>query len=260
MLVWVAVALTPALACSKPNRLFDLEDDAGSTGGPSSATGTYPAPPSATRGAPGSETGTPGGVDSTADIDDPDTGTNSSAESTTAGDDGGSQGSGESGPRRVFLSSALYTGAMGGVQGADASCQALADAASLGGTWLAFIFDPTYTFANYPQAGGPFVKLDGDIVAQDWLDLTDGSIESPIDTTEYGDSFTVGVWTGLFDAPAATDSWCYGWTSAAGQCETGQLDECGGVGLSHHTDDWWDGFPLDNCSVPNHLYCIEVGT
>ncbi|MCH9684790.1 MAG: hypothetical protein K0V04_25365 [Deltaproteobacteria bacterium] len=259
MLKFVALSIVPALACSKPNSQFDIDDPGGSTLGPSPAAETGRLPSGGTRGELGSGTDDVGGQDSTADVGDPSTGTAASAGSTSGLDGGSDTGGDAQAQRRVFLSSALYTGAMGGVQGADASCQALADAATLGGTWLAFLFDTTYTFDSYPQAGGPFITLDGEIVATDWLDLTDGTIASPIDRTEYGTVLTVGVWTGLFEGPGATtDNWCYGWTSAGGQCRPGQLDECGGIGLSHHTDSWWDGSPLDTCAQLNHLYCIEV--
>ena len=40
---------------------------------------------------------------------------------------------------RVFVSSATYDGALGGHAGADATCQSLATAAALGGTWMAWI-------------------------------------------------------------------------------------------------------------------------
>src|SRR5437762_2817246 len=64
------------------------------------------------------------------------------------GDDGGIVDAG--GPlcasgecRRVFISSATVLNPIGGVATADATCQAFADARSLGGTWKAWISQPT---------------------------------------------------------------------------------------------------------------------
>src|SRR5262245_3061033 len=42
-------------------------------------------------------------------------------------------------PRRVFVTSAIYPGNIGGLMGADAKCQTSADAAMLGGSWRAWL-------------------------------------------------------------------------------------------------------------------------
>ncbi len=273
--IWAALAFAPVLACSSPNPRFDLGDDSTTTQGatPVDGSSTDPGetPPAVTTVDPETSTGDSSGASSTVALDGPDTDASTSSMSTTAelddtagsettsGGDGTSGSPGGGDERRVFLSSGSYTGAMGGVQGADANCQGLADAQQLGGTWLAFLFDPINTFANYPQAGGPFVKLNGEVVAQDWSDLTDGAIESPIDLTEQGQLVADIVWTGLFDVPpASTDNWCYGWTSAGGLCQTGFVHECGGAGQSFQTDVLWDGFFVYNCQQLHRLYCMEV--
>ncbi|MBW7954818.1 hypothetical protein H3C61_03320 [Candidatus Gracilibacteria bacterium] len=55
---------------------------------------------------------------------------------------------GATGTKRVFLTKATYNGNLGGVAGADAKCQSVANGASLGGNWKAFISDSTSNFVD----------------------------------------------------------------------------------------------------------------
>ncbi len=69
-----------------------------------------------------------------------------------------------------------------GVEGADALCQLAADVADLQGTYMAWLSSSPQTAValRFSQEGGPFVRPDGVAIAQDWNDLTDGSLEAPI--------------------------------------------------------------------------------
>ena len=83
--------------------------------------------------------------------------------------------------RIVFVSSATFTGAFGGVPVADQTCTDLAAAAGLAGTYRAWLSDaagrsPSVTFTG-PDV--PFVMTSGVRVADDWADLTDGTINNP---------------------------------------------------------------------------------
>lgn len=64
-------------------------------------------------------------------------------------------------PNRMFWSTNTYTGNLGGLTGANQKCQLEADAATLGGTWVAFL----YTLADDPSArvtgSRGWVALDG---------------------------------------------------------------------------------------------------
>jgi hypothetical protein len=141
--------------------------------------------------------------------------------------------------RVVFVSSALYTGDLGGLAGADAKCQALASAAGLGGTFMAWLTleDPgnTPARARLSHATVPYVLVDGTVVASDWAGLTSGTLLHAIDQTETGQapsaagtgcntslvpqgSAAVPVWTdtdsdGNF---AAFFSDCAGWRTTTG--------------------------------------------
>src|SRR5690606_8308287 len=84
-------------------------------------------------------------------------------------------------PKRMFVTSIGWTGNLGGIAGATAKCQARADTAGLGGTWDAWISaadsSPSLRFV---ASTTHYARLDGQEVAQTWADLTDGSLDVPI--------------------------------------------------------------------------------
>ncbi|MBK6698138.1 MAG: hypothetical protein IPG50_39025 [Myxococcales bacterium] len=85
--------------------------------------------------------------------------------------------------KRVFVTSATYTGLLGGTAGADAKCQGLADAAHIGGRFKAWVTSPATRFLH---SRGPYVRVDDVVVANSWADLADGVLAAPISRTETG--------------------------------------------------------------------------
>src|SRR5262245_8934869 len=74
----------------------------------------------------------------------------------------GQGGGGNPNERRVFVTSAVYSGALGGIPGADEKCQALAGA--LGGSWRAWVGDGDSSPAqNFTQSAVPYVLVGGDV-------------------------------------------------------------------------------------------------
>jgi hypothetical protein len=165
----------------------------------------------------------------------------------------------------VFVTSKQYSGDLGGLAGADQKCQDSANAANLEGTWKAWLSD------NNASASGrinhfnfPFKRLDGITIANDWADLTDGSIQAPINLTEAGttvvrDPFndTSKIWTGT-NANGTTNTDgnnCQGWTSSAGFSGSIGTTEGG----SNITNGRWSlsgtGASCGNNSYK--LYCFE---
>ncbi len=91
----------------------------------------------------------------------------------------------------VFITSTIFAdGNLGGIVGADAECQALADAASLSGTFLAWLSDSLgnspATDPNFVKSEVPYLRVDGIMVASSWADLVDGSLLAPIEVDEQG--------------------------------------------------------------------------
>jgi PKD repeat protein len=176
------------------------------------------------------------------------------------------------GPVFVFVTSEIYEGDFGGLAEADAICQAHATAAQLPGTWTAWLSDDnTDAIERIPEPGpdgkyhllNPGSDPDRPIVADDLADLTDGSLDLPIDRDEYGkDVNGPWVWTGTQPDGTRTLSNCSNWTNAeAGSSCTEEGDPaCGTKGEGDKTDgEWTETVDLRGCSSPNNFYCFSTG-
>jgi hypothetical protein len=156
---------------------------------------------------------------------------------------------------RVFVTSAKYDGNLGGLIGADAECQTLAGAESLGGVWLAWLGDGTDgPVTRFVQADTPYRLVGGDVVADDWTDLVDGTIAVPIDHDETGTELPAAddmiVWTAVFHTGGdPTPVNCTGWTVADASLVP--------TGLADKTDTGWTVFAPHDCDEMHRLYCFE---
>ncbi|MBW2529300.1 MAG: hypothetical protein JRI23_34305 [Deltaproteobacteria bacterium] len=87
----------------------------------------------------------------------------------------------------VFVTSGVFTGDLGGVAGGDAECQALAEAACLTGSYKAWLSDDTSEpNTRFTRATVPYYLVDGSVVADDYDDIIDGTLQRPIDLDESG--------------------------------------------------------------------------
>ncbi|MCB9751905.1 MAG: DUF1554 domain-containing protein [Myxococcales bacterium] len=157
-------------------------------------------------------------------------------------------------PRRAFVTSVTYNGNLGGVAGADAKCQTLALSAGLGGTWRAWLSDDSATPATrFMQTMTEVQRLDGNPVASDWTDLTDGNLLNAISVTEKGTSVGSSiVWTNtLGDGTMPGTEYCANWTSSSGL-------EQGLSGNSAAVDETWTNASLGPCNSKRRLYCFEL--
>jgi len=165
------------------------------------------------------------------------------------------------GSKRVFITSSIYPGDLGGFSGADQKCQQNADSAGLVGQWKAWLgnyANPVTSRLEHSQ--GQYQLLNGVIIADNWTDLLDGSLKAPIDITEKNQQFAYslggvwGIWTGTAsDGIGTLNVNCKNWTSSEGT-------EFGTVG-SASTDSRWtfENFSL-SCATPKPLYCFEQGS
>ena len=154
--------------------------------------------------------------------------------------------------RVVFVTSERYDGDLGGLTGADAECQALAEAAGLNGTYMAWLSDSTGSPATrFDLSGGPFVRLDGRVIADDWADLTDELLDDPIDLTELnvGD-LKSRTWTSTTTGGAFTGlTHCNDWSGTGGTGSQGDTDRATGTWTARE-----DHVP---CTATAPLYCFE---
>lgn len=160
----------------------------------------------------------------------------------------------------VFVSSDGLNGGFGALTNADAHCQDAADAAGLGGTWIAWISD-TGESASSRIPAGPYVRLDGVTVANSLSDLTDGGLNAPINIDENGRTYSSWVLTGTNTSGSASYSGstvnglCANWTNGCGVCYGNHYYMT--IGVASESDrDWTDtGWLFCSSSVP--LYCFE---
>lgn len=156
----------------------------------------------------------------------------------------------------VFVTKGRTNGNVGGVAAADAMCEDAALSANLLGTFLAWFSDvfsasPTSPSLRFTQSTVPYVRTDGVRVANDWADLTDASIQNPIDRDEGGNKVgMVKVWTGTQQFGTANHPNCSDWTDSSA------LNN-GAHGLSSKTDGNWSNNTIDACNNAYPLYCFE---
>lgn len=168
-------------------------------------------------------------------------------------------------PRRAFLSSVKYKGDLGGLAGADAKCQALADAVPelKNGVFLAWLSTSTESPATRFNDDAPFgfVRVDGVKIADNLADLLDGYLHNPLNVTEQGDfaATTTGpteyAWSDTTVAgQSAKIASCSDWTSTQG---SGLL----ATPRVYHGP--WAGYSpiatslVSSCDTELHLYCFE---
>ena len=157
----------------------------------------------------------------------------------------------------IFVSSTTSTGNLGGVGGADDTCNALANGAGLPGVYMAWLAttdadDPAETC---DQAPGPYILPNGDLVANDWADLTDGFLINPIDVDENGtEDIVAGVWTNVAPGGVVKDGSgqgdCDGWTEGT-NAFSGELRGTRNTRFLRGTDRARAG-----CATQLRLYCV----
>ena len=163
------------------------------------------------------------------------------------------------GSKRVFVSSAMYNGNVGGLTGADEKCQTLADASNLGGTYMAWIStDAGSPSSRFTRSLGPYVLVNGTVVANDWNDLTDGTLAAPINTTEKNGPAPTGTACSNLAVWSSTNA---NGTSSGNACSNFTADS-GSVGrwgdASSTNNGWWSArCGGGSCSPIAPIFCFE---
>ncbi|HYD47231.1 MAG TPA: hypothetical protein VEB21_02725, partial [Terriglobales bacterium] len=158
----------------------------------------------------------------------------------------------------VFVTSDEYDGEMvGGLAGADALCQELAGDALLSGTFKAWLSDSTgNTASRISKAIVPYTLVDGTVVANNWTDLTDGTLAHAIDQDESGFDLdplfdNLQVWSATSPSGQLTgDGDCDNWTTA-------DDFEDGAIGDASASDSEWTDSDFTSCDDSARLYCIQ---
>ncbi|MCA9877272.1 MAG: hypothetical protein KC442_05810 [Thermomicrobiales bacterium] len=157
----------------------------------------------------------------------------------------------------VFETSTTHTGDLGGLAGADAICQGLAAGAGLPGSYLAWLSDDSGSpSTRFTRATVPYIRVDGEVVANSYGDLTDGSsLNRAINLTEEGTGGAISpnqVWTSTGDdgEQQVNPENCVAWTS-------GSAASTGDFGLKSSIAPSWTGSASQGCDNASRLYCFQ---
>ena len=158
----------------------------------------------------------------------------------------------------VFVSSQAFNGNLGTLTDADPICNLLAANAGLPGIYKTWVTGETNPDTRPPafrfsRSFGPYVLVDGTIVANDWDDLTDGSLAAPINLNEKGEITSVEVWTGV-----AVDGTRLNSTreDTCNNLRSSSASYRGTFGLSTETGSAWSNANFDSCDQEKALYCF----
>ncbi|MGB5682072.1 MAG: hypothetical protein WBM47_09510 [Polyangiales bacterium] len=178
----------------------------------------------------------------------------SSDSGTDAGTDAGADAGTDAGvgERRIFVTSGAQNADFGGIAGADALCASQAAAAGLEGEFKAWLSTIESAVGDrLVQSTVPYVLVDGTRVADDWTDLTDGTIQAFINLDASGVARAGDVWTGTLPSGESN--------TQGGDCDgfTSGTDGVALCGSTRSVNAGWTASQLPGCSTSLLLYCIE---
>lgn len=158
-----------------------------------------------------------------------------------------------SGGALVFVTSTGSNGNLGELAGADAICVARATAAGLPApaSFVAWLSDAATDAIARLTYDGPWVRLDGVLVAAGKADLVDETLHAPINLTETGEFLgNWGVWSGSHYTGTGTGSNCSGWA-------TGAAGVSAHYGRANSAAYNWTYLSTGPCNSNLRLYCFS---
>ena len=175
--------------------------------------------------------------------------------------------------RIVFVSSATYTGDLGGISGAHLKCQTLAEAAGLANpqtfrAWLSdHVHSPSVGFSEIDLLDSPYILLNGQILAANFVELVETGPRTGLAITETGAPiFGAYVWTNTsaFGEGFSPTNHCNAWLSNTNDAPArlgynALADEVGPNFDTWRKERLWTSALVQSCALSNHLYCFEDG-
>lgn len=167
------------------------------------------------------------------------------------------------GRKRVFVTSSRYPGdlktaggAADGLGGGDKLCQVAADAATLGGSWKAWLSASTPGGAATNAVDriaevGPWYSLQGFVLFNNKANL----MTAPLDPIRVDENHRLvlenrEVWTGTNQGGRSSGLDCGQWTVEVSP-------QSGTVGDAGAGDGKWTDSPASFCNLARRLYCLE---
>ena len=159
--------------------------------------------------------------------------------------------------KTVFVTKVSFNGNLGGLTGADDKCQADADDPTSivpSGTYMAWLSDGIESpDTRFSKSQGPYVLPNGTKIADNYSNLTDGSIPHAINVDATGKllGFTY-YWTGTNANGTSAQYFqtCDGWTANA---------KSKGMAGSHRRGPtlWSSYYAGMKCSITNKIACFQ---
>jgi hypothetical protein len=159
--------------------------------------------------------------------------------------------------RVVFVTSQPFPGNLLGLPGADTKCQSVA--AGIGAhprvkdrQFRAWLSNSVTAAKDRIAIGtGKYILPSGTLVANNRADLLDGTLANPIIQTETG-ALIAGAtaWTASTFSGDLVAAHCSNWSLSL-------VGQNGRVGDTTAVSSAWTNSANKQCSVPQHLYCIE---
>lgn len=101
------------------------------------------------------------------------------------------------------------------------------------------------------QSPNKYLRLDGEIIANNFQDLINGNIQNPININQYGENVQNElVWTGTNEFGNYTGSSCLNWN-------TDSEAVAGTYGNTSFISKQWTNYGTEICSNKYRFYCIE---
>ena len=164
----------------------------------------------------------------------------------------------DSNEKTVFVTGVTFNGNLGGLKGADEKCQSQADGPESivpSGTYMAWLSDGTDSpNTRFTKSSHPYLLPDGTKIAENYTDLTDGSIQHFINIDPTGK--TVGqnpIWTGTNQDGTTAQPFrtCNGWMDLYTMAR-------GMIGSTGHTLTTWSSQSMRRCKTSrNRLACFQ---
>ncbi len=154
-------------------------------------------------------------------------------------------------PNIAFVTSTVHTGALGGLAGADAICQARATAGGLAGTYRAWLSTSTVNASTRFGAASGWVRVDNKPFVNSISDLTAGRVFYPLSINERGASeLGSTVWTGTAANGTLAGTACTDWTDGTSTTISGV------IGFPEYGTSGWTQNGGSTCNNTQHLYCL----
>ena len=165
-------------------------------------------------------------------------------------------------PKIVFVTSQTYDGDLGGLSGADAKCAARANAAGLLGTFKAWISGSSTSEEardRMSQADVAYRRVDFVKVADNWNDLTNGTLDAPINVNEHGNAVNtfLTAYTNTDSDGSIHETGRECGANPGQEWNTDDMFQSGGYGTVGATNSTWSWVTNHNCQNSRRLYCIQ---